>query len=365
MKEKQLYILAGVFVVLLLVYFITKPRMETINIDEIVQTVVFGFSKDDVAEIEVYKQTADGEIRAIFTKQDDTWRIPTTYNAKVRDYNMNRILDDVLEMTGKVATDDPKHFDMFYIGDDQGIHLLLKDKAQKPLANLIIGKKGEDYNEGFVRFADKEKVYRVDKNLLSGMNIYGTLDTLSHFRFKSFIDLNAVKENKTDLKLVGLIKKGREMVIEKVEKQVEQDTTQADSTKQAPKKEYEWVLVKKNKNIKLDQKEVNKFLSDVTSIYAQEVVDNINPSSLSDLSKPAKYGVGRAKNALVLRKGDAEDQLQILFGKSYEKDKGYYMYVQHDGLVYKVAKSKYETIFKWFEELPKKLPKPDEKKKKA
>ncbi|MBN2010172.1 DUF4340 domain-containing protein [candidate division KSB1 bacterium] len=363
MKEKQLYILAGVFVVLLLVYFVTKPHIETVNIDEIVQTVVFGVSKDAVADVEVYKETGGKEIRMEFTKQEDNqWRTPTTFNAKVREYNMNRLLDDVLEMTGKVATDDPKHQEMFEITDNMGIHLLLKDQAEKPLVNLIIGKRGEDFNSGFVRFGDKEKVYRVDKNILSALGVNGSLDTLSHFNTKSFIDLNAIKEDKAKLHLAGLVKNRKEMVIQKVEKEaapvVENDTTQA-----APKaKEYEWVLLKGEKQTPLDQKEVENFLRDVTSIYTQEVVDGVG-ASLNDMGKPAKYGVDRASNALVLEKSENNERVTVLFGKEFEKDKGYYMYVQNDGLIYKVAKSKYDTIFKWFDELPTKLPKPDEKKK--
>jgi len=367
MKQKHLYILAGVFVVLLLVYFLTKPRMATINYDDIVQTVVFGISKDDVAEIELYKQAGDKEVRVQFVKQENQWRTPTMFNAKIREYNMTRLIDDILAMTGKVASDDPKHMSMFNISDEHGVHLILKDQAQKPLANLIVGKRSEDYNEGFVRFAGKDKVYRVDKNILASMNIHGEIDTLSRFNVKTFLDMTAVKEDKLKLGLAGLVKNGREMVIERQEKPTDatdtvKDTTQAatDST-QAPSKpkEYEWVLLKKNTRVMLDQNEVDKFLRDVTSVYAQEVVDNVSANSLADLGKPARYGIDRAANALVLVNAEDGQRIQVLFGKEFEKDKGFYMLTQNDGLVYKVAKSKFDTIFNWFEELPKKLPKPE------
>ena len=143
-------------------------------------------------------------------------------------------------------------------------------------------------------------------------------------------------------------------IIEKVEKPVEQavdDTSQA-----APAaKEYEWALVKGQKKIVLDQKEVDKFFRDVTNIYTQEIVDAVS-GTLSDMAKPGKYGVDRMSNALVLVRAENDERVNIIFGKEYEKDKGYYMFVQNDGLIYKVAKSKYDTIFKWFDELPKKLP---------
>lgn len=367
MKEKYLYILAGIFFVLLIIYFITKPRFATVNYDEIVQTVIFGVAKEDVKEIEVYKQTVDKEIKMQFVKKDDQWYIPTKFNAKAREYSVNRIIDDLLEMTGKVRSSDPKHLETFKITDEEGIHIILKDEAQKPLANLIIGKKGEDYSTGFVRFAGKDKIYAVDKNILSSLSIYGQADTLTKFKDKSFVDLNAVKMDKKDLQLVALVDKGKELVVKKIEKkeeakqkQKEGETTNADTTK-PKKKEYEWVLMKGKREIKLDQKEVDKFFRDITNIYTQEVVDNIG-NTLADLSKSSRYRFDRPSNYIVFIKNEDNKKYNIIFGKEYEKDKGYYMQVQYDNLVYKISKSKYDTIFKWVKELPTKLPKPKEKK---
>ena len=74
MKEKHLKIFAGVFVFLLLIALITKPRHSGVNIDEFVSNVVIGVSKEDVKTIEIYRETG-GEERAqmIFHKQDDAW----------------------------------------------------------------------------------------------------------------------------------------------------------------------------------------------------------------------------------------------------------------------------------------------------
>ena len=145
MKEKHLYYLGSAFLVLLVIYFVTKPRLSTVNYDDIVQSVIIGVSKDDVKEIEVYKQTGgDKEARMMFVKRDEQWYMPTKYNAKVKDYSINRILDDMLEMTGKVRSSDPKHQQMFKITDQLGIHVILKDNTQKPLTNVIIGKKGSE-----------------------------------------------------------------------------------------------------------------------------------------------------------------------------------------------------------------------------
>ena len=73
-------------------------------------------------------------------------------------------------------------------------------------------------------------------------------------------------------------------------------------------------------------------------------------------NKRGKYGMRRPNRYLVFKAPD-KDQENILFGKEYEKDKGYYMYVQKDGLFYKVTKSNYDKIFKWKDDLPTKTAK--------
>jgi len=361
MKQKQLYTFAGVFVGLLVVYFalslVVKQKYKSVNVDDLVQSVVIGVSKDDIKNIEVYKET-EGEqpIRMAFAMIDGIWHITTKYNCKAQKSRIDGLLNNVLEMTGKVRSSSASHFDTYKISDAQGVHLLLKDEANKPLVNLVIGKRGEDYNSGFVRFGGKEKVYAVDKNLLSSLSIYGEVDTLSRFNDDSFVDLQAVDQKKDDLEFVALVANGKELVIKQNTKEVE--VTNPDSTK-STRTEKEWVLLKGPKEIKLDQKEVDNFLRDVTQIRAQEVVDQIGGGgaiSLSDFNKPAKYGVDRATHYIIFQKPGKEREM-VLFGREYEKDKGYYMFVRYDGLVYKLVKITYDKIFKWVDELPKKVAK--------
>lgn len=354
MKEKHLYIFAGIFVVLLLIFFVTKPRHTSVNVDELVQTIVFGVAKEDVKNIEVYKETGtDQPIKMVFAEKEGQWYLPTRFNSKVQKSRIDRILDDVLDLTGKVRSSDPKHLETYQITDAQGIHLLLKDEANKPLANLVIGKRGEDYNSGFVRFGGKEKVYAVDKNLLSSLNIYGEIDTLSQFKDDVFIDLQAVDKDKEKLGLIALLREGKQMIVKKIEKDVE--VTNPDSTK-TTKKEAEWVVAERNKEISLDQKEVDNFIRDVTKIRAEKVVDRFN-NPLDEMNKNSRYGFSQRSGAVVFQDKETKEQNNVIFGREYEKDKGYFMNVQYDGLIYHVSKSNYDKIVKWMDELPKKLKK--------
>ena len=350
MEEKHIKILAGVFVFLFVLYFVTKPRHAGVNIDELVQTIIIGISKNDIHTVEVYKETTSEQpVQMLLSRNEykTKWTIPTHFNANVQQSRIDRLLDNLLEMTGKVRSSDPKHFETYEITDEQGIHLLLKDEANKTLANLIIGKKAEDYNNGFIRFAGQEKVYSVDKNILSDLNIHSDIDTLTQFKQKQLVDLEAVKQNKDELETVGIVANRKEVIIKKVEKEVEY---MAEDSTTATKIETEWVLVRGGREIELKQSEVDNFFRDISKIRAQEVIDRIG-NSLQDINKSSRYGFRRPSNYIIFKKPDGPQE-NVIFGKAYEEDKGYYFHVQYDGLVYKIVKSNYDRIFKWVDDLP-------------
>ncbi len=348
MKEKHLKIFAGIFLCLLIIFFITKPRHAGVNIDEFVQNILIGISAEDVKSIEAYKESSsDSPIQLTFTKNQDQWHIATHFNCKAQNSRIDKLLTDLIEMTGKVRTSDPKHLESYQITDAQGIHLLLKDEGNKTLANLIIGKKSEDLNASFIRFVDKEKVYSTDKNLLSSLGITGDIDTLSLFATSTFVELQAVNQDKEKLETVALVSNKKELIVKKIQKEVEY--TAEDST-QATKIEEEWVLSQGNNEIELVQSDVESFFRDILKVRGQEVVDRLG-NSLGDINKNSRYGFSRPNHYIVFKKADSAQE-NVIFGNTYDDDSGYYMNVQYDGLVYKVTKSNFDRVFKWIEDLP-------------
>ena len=130
MKEKYIKIFAAVFVFLLIVFFITKPRQGGVNIEELVQNIIIGVAKEDVRTIEIYKQTDNEQpARMVFAKEDEQWRIPTNMNCKAKSSRINTLLDNLLEMTGQVRSSDPSHHEKYKITDNQGIHILLPGRT--------------------------------------------------------------------------------------------------------------------------------------------------------------------------------------------------------------------------------------------
>ena len=348
MDRKFLQKLAIVFVVLLAVYLVTIPRNKGVNVDELVNNVVWGFSAEDVSSIEIYKETGEKAATIQLSKIEGEWRVLSHYNAKGNKSKIDRLLTDVLEMTGKVRSEDQKHLDTYKIGDTQGVHMVLKDESEKPLANLIIGKRSEDTNSGFVRVSGFDKVYAVDKNLLSSLSISGEVDTLSRLKQTPWVELQAVDKKAEDYTEVALVSGSKNVQVRKVQRTREE--TVGDST--VSKEVTEWALVKGKREIDLDQKEINNFFRDIGKIRATEVVDQIS-NSLMQMGKVNEYGFGRPKHYIVFQRADGTRE-NVIFGKPYDEDKGYYIETQDDGLVYKLSKYNFEKVTKWVDDLPKK-----------
>ena len=140
------------------------------------------------------------------------------------------------------------------------------------------------------------------------------------------------------------------MVIKKVEKEVE--VMQNDST-MATETQTDWVHVKGSGEIALQKSEVDKFLRDITRIRAKEVVDHLG-GGFVNMQKTNQYGITRPVSYIILEDKDGQRK-NIIFGKWYDREEGLYMQVQWEGTIYKLAKSSYEKITKWADELPAKI----------
>lgn len=354
MKQKNLYYMAAAVVLLLIIYFVTKPRFTTANLDDIIQSIVIGVAQEDVRNIEIYKEAGDKPITMKFAKTENQWRIPTLFNAKAKATDIDRLIKDILEMQGKVRATGEKYFEQFKVQDQQGVHILLKDETEKVLVNLILGKKGEDYGSSFLRFADRDKIFSADKNIMSSLKFYGEADTLTAFNQNSFVDMKAVEFKAEELETIALVQANQELVIKKVSKEV---PVEPDSTQTGPqtKTVKEWVLERAGREIALDQAEADKFVNDVRIISASKIVDQIG-NTLGDLNKAGKYGLNRSRTGIIYFK-EGNQRVQCLFGIETGKDQGFYFQNGEDGLVYEVSKVNYDRYFKWIADLPTKTKK--------
>lgn len=166
MKKKQLLILGGTFVFLLLVVLILENPFRKSEYEKKVEeaTALFpNFNKEQVAKIEII---AKGETTALL-KQSDQWTVTSMDNYPADSESVKDLLEKVAEFdNAKPVSDNPKNQAEFQV-DSSGVEAKLMDANDKMLAHLFVGKNTPGFLSSYVRVADSNNVYEAQGYLQS------------------------------------------------------------------------------------------------------------------------------------------------------------------------------------------------------
>ena len=173
MKKKQLLILSGIFVFLLLVVLIFEnPFIRKSDHQKKLEqaTALFpDFNKEQVTKIEII---AKGEA-TILSKQNEQWVVTSMDNYPADKDGVKDLLDKVAEFNNaNHVSDNPKNQAEFQV-DSSGIEAKLLGSNDKVLAHLFVGKNTPGYLSSYVRVADSNHVY-VGQGYLQGVFDKGT-----------------------------------------------------------------------------------------------------------------------------------------------------------------------------------------------
>ena len=167
MKKKQLQILGGIFVLLLLIVLIFENPFKKSEYQKKVDeaTALFpNFDKEQVSKIEI---NAKGEATTL-TKQDGKWLVATMENYPADVESIDELFDKVAEFNNaNRVSDNPKNQAEFEV-DSSGIEAKLMDANAKMLAHLFVGKNTPGFLSSYVRVADSKDVYTA-KGYLQGV----------------------------------------------------------------------------------------------------------------------------------------------------------------------------------------------------
>ena len=169
MKTKQLLILGGVFVFLLLVVLIFENPFGKSEHQKKVETAtpLFpNFDREQVAKIEVI---ATGETTTL-SKQDGDWVVVSMDNYPADSEGIAELLTKVgaFKNTQRVSNNPEKQAE--FEVDSTGVEAKLMDANDKLLAHLFIGKITSGFLSSYVRVADSNDVYVAQGNLQSVFN---------------------------------------------------------------------------------------------------------------------------------------------------------------------------------------------------
>ncbi|MYG09011.1 DUF4340 domain-containing protein [Candidatus Poribacteria bacterium] len=169
MKTKQLLILGGVFVFLLLVVLIFENPFGKSEHEKKVETAtpLFpDFDKEQVEKIEII--ASDGT--TTLSKQEDAWRVASMDNYPADSEGVAQLLTKVGELknTQRVSNNPEKQAE--FEVDSTGVEAKLMDVNDKVLAHLFVGKITPGFLSSYVRAADANDVYVAQGNLQSVFN---------------------------------------------------------------------------------------------------------------------------------------------------------------------------------------------------
>jgi len=160
MKNNQTFLAAGILVVLALLYFLTQTgSVDTKSID----SDLFSLDKDAISELELIG-SAD---TLKFMRNDPLWSLD---NYPVDTVKMNRLLDIFTDLqVDRLISKNPEKYEKYQL-TDQGTQFLARGKDGKDLLHLIIGQRGANYQETFVRGMSEDEVFAVKASLSQYQN---------------------------------------------------------------------------------------------------------------------------------------------------------------------------------------------------
>ena len=169
MKTKQLLVLGGVFVFLLLVVLIFENPFGKSDHEkklEMAMPLFPGFDKEQVTKIEI---VATGETTTL-SKQDGKWVVASTDNYPADSEGVAQLLTKVSELknTQRVSTNPEKQSE--FEVDSTGVEAKLMDANDKLLVHLFVGKITPGFLSSYVRAAASNDVYVAQGSLQSVFN---------------------------------------------------------------------------------------------------------------------------------------------------------------------------------------------------
>lgn len=318
MKKSTIIVVIAVIVALGVVSVIQRQhrqRQLAAPKEQFVRIMPKGMRAADIHKIEVYRG-GEKKDAAILERKGDGWVVASKFNSKGNEKSISDLLDDIKTLTGEVRTRKASLHGDFDITPAKAVHISLYDKDGKLYQDLLLGKKGDRYNEGFVRLARGNEVYLASKNLLSNLGIYSEGEQPDT---KKWLDLKIIDEDKEKLAKVVLDMPGKQVVLEKKERKKE-EVSKTDEEQEKPeepkpeeKKEYEWVLVSPETGFKVKDAAITSLISSVCTFSGEDV---------SDPAKASEYGFDPATHTATITLDDNSAKT-LLIGKKIDESKQY------------------------------------------
>ncbi len=303
MKASHLSLLAVILICLVGIY-LYQQRPKEVKPSEIYTRISPRISLDKLVGIKAWKassakeQESSAETSLNLTKKDHSWwveveREKVKFLAPAKLSRIKRLTTSLSELKGEKRASGAEILDTFSLKEDQALHLVLKSTGSI-LLNLLIGKRGPQWDSCFVRKEDSDHVYLVSKNLLSLFDIWDeTAKACPEAR--PWVDLSVVTQGPMEIEGLSYSKGAKQwsLVTENTKTSPEgmQKSKEGEKDKdEREKQEVKWILIKNGKKKALAEKDVAAFL---TRLFPLRALDVAPPQKASNYGLGAENDYGR------------------------------------------------------------------------
>lgn len=273
MKNRQIYISIGVFIALIIAFFLARRGPNTSTVTVGYKNLIENYSPSNIVKIELYKGT-DKNAATILAKCANGWEIESSYHVPANSKKVQEVLDSLSTLEGKLRASGKDYFEDFQLTDDTALHIVLS--GQNNQHHLLIGKKEGGQEGSFVRLAVGNEVYFCDKDVRASLGLWGDVTPNSD----EWIEKQFLKLDKERIQQIAYNLTGKTFVFKKLEKKIdnqiktdENKDIKKDKNKPQEKKEYEWKLTDWDKVYEVNETEIKNIASKATSLSAEKAVD--------------------------------------------------------------------------------------------
>lgn len=324
MNKKMIYILIGVFVVLLIVIYLQKSLNRATGNPETLNELSLAFPPDSVVRIDVFKQDYP-DSGLYFRKKDAAWVVANEYNSPANQTDVQKLIDDLHGVSGSVRGESADLFPDFDITDEKALQIEFYDAADNKLLHLYVGKGGGSGKECFVRLAGSPDTYLADENFISRFAAWNAPPEKKLPRDR-WLDLKLCSIDRKDITAFSVTKGKTEY--EFANQQEPSEDTLAPPTKA-------WKQVAPEKGKRLEESKIRSLSTSISGLRARGVVDPSNKD---------KFGLDKPKDVLAAADSSGNDVV-ISFSDPVNDDGERYVIVHGRDAVYTVDKNTFERFF--------------------
>ena len=270
LKNRNLYLLAGVLAVLILVSLlqgalhrksVSRPAETKLLQTELqaadVARVALGYGADSTA--------------VVLERLPDRWSVRSAYGFPASQPKIDELLKAQADLRGEFRSNSADVLDDYSLDRDHAVNVTVFGKDFQPVLRLLVGKRPAGATGDFVRRPGSNEVYLTSASLLNALSLYGGP---AKPQSRNFIELQAYKAERDDVDAILLEDNGQTIELVK-DIQAKPATAGAPgySTKGGVDRSiYEWRLVKPKAKPALKTK-ADALLSALTTIRAADVAD--------------------------------------------------------------------------------------------